>query len=153
MIPVNSNSNDQTKKVRFMPKLKNCGSSHSIKSVNPLNRSYDLTHDYSKSMQQLDNLQTNSETFSSYNPIGSGLKNNSSMSDFRRNLHKLYPDHNNPKNDYEQTHSNQVQYLMRRKTNKNQQPRQFQQNMNRSYDGYKGSNATQPIYTYSRPNL
>lgn len=75
------------------------------------------------------------------------------MSDFRRNLHKLYPDHNNPKNDYEQTHSNQVQYLMRRKTNKNQQPRQFQQNMNRSYDGYKGSNATQPIYTYSRPNL
>jgi len=150
---VNSgNIKEQLKKVRFVPKLKNCGSSHSIKSLIDVNRSHDLTKDYTKSTNDLENTNSNIDTFSSYNPIGSGIKTNSSMTDFKRNLYKLYQDHN-PKSDYEQSISNNAQYLLRRKNNKNQQPRQFQQSMNRSYDRYNLSNATQPINTYLKSNL
>ena len=58
----------------------------------------------------------------------------------------------NPKHDYEQSQPNSAQYLVRRKSNKNLQPRQFQQN--RSSDRYSSSNILhQPAYSYSKPNI
>ena len=86
VIKSNNFKDHLSKKVRFMPRLKNCGSSH---SVNNINRSYDLTKDNSRSTNNLMGHFVDSETFSSYNPIDSRIKNNVSMSDFQRNLYKL----------------------------------------------------------------
>ena len=111
----------------YPQKLKNSGSSRSIRSLMHLNRSQELNN---INQYGVDSVSVISDKSSSYFAEGTpNIKHNSSLSEFKRNLHKLYPC-SASKGEYgNQLSANDIQLnLMRRKGHKNLQPKQSQAN-------------------------